>query len=147
MQNSFANAPQFDLILIPGTFSSSSSPSLPASASTFLTTQCLNPSLLAIMSISSGIAYLVQAGSLHGTRAAAPRSLLPVLQRCYPHTHWLYAAWTRHGKVWSSNSPVSALHMVAEWMREYFWDRTEAVECVLVAAGMGSLHEYDHCDY
>jgi hypothetical protein len=33
--------------------------------------------------------------------------------------------------------------MVRTFMREYFWDRTEAVECALNAAGIGSLDEYE----
>lgn len=99
------------------------------------------------MSIASGISHLIQAGSLHGTRAAAPRSLLPTLQHQYPETQWQYSPWARHGKVWTSNSPISALDMVADWMRDYFWDRPEAVECALSAAGIGSGYDYSHCDY
>ncbi|EUC28533.1 hypothetical protein COCCADRAFT_108905 [Bipolaris zeicola 26-R-13] len=142
--NSFINAPQFDILLIPGT---SILTNLPPPASSFLTSQCLNTNLLAIMTISSGIAHLVQAGSLHGTRVAAPRSLLPCLQHRFPETEWQYAPWARHGKVWSCNSPVSGLDMVVEWMREYFWDRQEALACVVGVAGVGSLYEYSHCDY
>ncbi|KAK1908344.1 hypothetical protein P3342_009191 [Pyrenophora teres f. teres] len=142
--NSFANAPQFDILVIPGSFSSSE---LPAEASSFLTTQCLNTNLLAIMSIASGISYLVQAGSLQGTRVSAPRCLLPALQQKYPEAQWQFSSWSRHGKVWTSNSAVSALDMVATWMREYFWDRSQAVDCVLTAAGLGSLYDYSHCDY
>ena len=64
------------------------------------------------MSIASGISHLIQAGSLHGTRTAAPRSLLPTLQQQYPETQWQYSPWARHGKVWTSNSAISALEMV-----------------------------------
>ncbi|RAR14805.1 dj-1 family protein [Stemphylium lycopersici] len=142
--NSFANAPQFDIVVIPGSFSLSK---LPTEASSFLTSQCLNPNLVAILSIGSGISHLVQAGSLHGTRAAAPRSLLPTLQQRFPETQWQYSPWARHGKVWTSNSAISALDMVSAWMREYFWDRIEAVECAVTAAGLGSLYDYNHCDY
>ncbi|KAH8625334.1 hypothetical protein IG631_19213 [Alternaria alternata] len=99
------------------------------------------------MSIASGICHLVQSGILRGTRAAAPKPLLPVLQQQYPETLWQRSAWARHEKVWTSNSSVSALDMVSTWMREYFWDRSQAVEYVLTAAGMGSLYDYDHCDY
>ncbi|EUC50029.1 hypothetical protein COCMIDRAFT_1222 [Bipolaris oryzae ATCC 44560] len=142
--NSFTNAPQFDILLIPGTPNLTS---LPPQASSFLTSQCLNTNLLAIMTISSGIAHLVQAGSLRGTRVAAPRSLLPYLQHRFPETEWQYAPWTRHGKVWSCNSPVSGLDMMVEFMRECFWDRQEALACVVGVAGVGSLYEYSHCDY
>jgi transcriptional regulator GlxA family with amidase domain len=120
---------------------------LPVEATSFLTSQCLNPNLIAIMSIASGICHLVQSGILRGTRAAAPKPLLPVLQQQYPETLWQRSAWARHEKVWTSNSSVSALDMVSTWMREYFWDRSQAVEYVLTAAGMGSLYDYDHCDY
>ena len=143
-QNSYANAPQFDILLIPGSFSSSE---LPLCASNFLTSQCLNPNLIAIMSIGSGISHLIQAGILHGTRAAAPKSLLPGLQQRYPETLWQHSSWARHDKVWSSNSAISALDMMATWMREYFWDKREAVEFVLVTAGLGERDEYAHCDY
>ncbi|KAL1797487.1 hypothetical protein ACET3X_004093 [Alternaria dauci] len=142
--NSFANAPQFDILVIPGSFSSSA---LSTEATSFLTSQCLNPNLIAIMSIASGICHLVQSGILRGTRAAAPKSLLPTLQHQYPETLWQHSAWARHEKVWTSNSPVSALDMVSTWMREYFWDRSQVVEYALTAAGMGSLYDYDHCDY
>jgi transcriptional regulator GlxA family with amidase domain len=99
------------------------------------------------MSISSGISHLVQSGILHGTRAAAPKSLLPTLQQRYPETLWQHTSWARHKKFWTSSSAISALDMMAAWMREYFWDRSEAVECVLIAAGLGSLYDYNHCDY
>ncbi|KAF1834979.1 hypothetical protein BDW02DRAFT_549238 [Decorospora gaudefroyi] len=142
--NSFENAPQFDLLIIPGSFSLAE---LPVSASQFVTSQCLNSNLIAIMSIASGIAHLVQAGILHGTRAAAPKLMLPVLQLRYPETQWQHSSWARHEKVWTSNSAISALDMMTNWMREYFWDRSEAVETALLAAGMGSLYDYNHCDY
>ncbi|KAI4920777.1 uncharacterized protein J4E92_008421 [Alternaria infectoria] len=142
--NSFDNAPQFDILVIPGSFSATA---MPVEATSFLTSQCLNPNLIAIMSIASGIYPLVQAGILHGTRAAAPRSLLPMLQQQYPDTLWQHGSWARHEKVWSSNSAVSALDMVSTWMREYFWDRSETVDFALTAAGMGSLYDYNHCDY
>jgi transcriptional regulator GlxA family with amidase domain len=143
-QNSFANAPQFDFLIIPGSFSS---PELPLPATDFLTAQCLNPNLIAIMSIGSGISHLIQAGILHRTRASAPKSLLPALQQRYPETLWQRSSWARHDKVWSSNSAISALDMMATWMREYFWDRREAVEFVLGSAGLGERNEYEHCDY
>jgi transcriptional regulator GlxA family with amidase domain len=142
--NSFANAPQFDIVIVPGSFPSSE---LPVEAASFLTSQCLNPNLIAIMSIASGIYPLVQAGILHGTRAAAPRSLLQKLQQQYPETLWQHSSWARHEKVWTSNSSVAALDMVSTLMREYFWDRSEAVEFALTAVGMGSLYDYNHCDY
>jgi transcriptional regulator GlxA family with amidase domain len=99
------------------------------------------------MGIASGISQLVQTNILHRTRAAAPKNLLPALQQRYPETLWQHSSWARHEKVWTSNSAISALDMMATWMREYFWDRSEAVECVLTAAGMGSLYDYNHCDY
>lgn len=34
--------------------------------------------------------------------------------------------------------------MTASWMREYFWDRHEAVEYALVAAGIGSTDNFDY---
>jgi transcriptional regulator GlxA family with amidase domain len=93
------------------------------------------------MSIVSGILHLAQTSILHKRRAAAPRCLLQSLRQCYPDTAWQSAPWLRHEKIWSSNSAVSALDMVRTWMREYFWDRSEAVECVLNAAGIGKLDE------
>jgi hypothetical protein len=33
--------------------------------------------------------------------------------------------------------------MVAAWMREYFWDRGEAVERALGVAGVKGLGEYE----
>ncbi|CAO2658686.1 Nn.00g064090.m01.CDS01 [Neocucurbitaria sp. VM-36] len=142
--NSFENAPQFDILIIPGSFSSIE---LPVPAISFITAQCSNPNLIAIMSIASGIVHLVQTGILHTVRAAAPRCLLPTLQREYPGTLWQQSTWARHEKIWSSSSTISALDMMSTWMREYFWDRTEAVECALSAAGIGSLDDYIHCDY
>lgn len=99
------------------------------------------------MSIASGIVHLVQTGILHKTRAAAPKSLLPTLQQQYPDTFWQHSSWSRQDKIWTSNSAVSALDMMATWIREYFWDRTEAVEWALRSAGIGPLEDYNHCDY
>ncbi|KAH8730215.1 putative amidotransferase-domain-containing protein [Phaeosphaeriaceae sp. PMI808] len=136
--NSFENAPQFDILMVPGSFSAGE---LPVSAASFLASQCSNPGFVAIMSIVSGILHLAQTGILHRRRAAAPRILLPILKQRYPETSWRNTPWERHDKFWSSNSSVSALDMMRTFMREYFWDRNEAVECALNAAGIGSLDE------
>jgi transcriptional regulator GlxA family with amidase domain len=98
---------------------------------------------VAIMSIVSGILHLAQTDILHKRRAAAPRTLLPALKHRFPETFWRSTPWERHDKFWSSNSAVSALDMMRTFMREYFWDRREAVECALNAAGIGSLDEYE----
>ncbi|KAF2799057.1 class I glutamine amidotransferase-like protein [Melanomma pulvis-pyrius CBS 109.77] len=137
--NSFADAPQFDILIIPGSFSSAE---IPLSVSIFLTTQASNPNLVATMSISSGIQTLVQTGFLHRKRATCPPSLLPSLQERFPETSWQENRWTRHDNVWSSSSAITGIDMVTAWMREYFWDRSEAVKYALAAAGAG-LDEYD----
>ncbi|OAK95857.1 hypothetical protein IQ06DRAFT_231304 [Phaeosphaeriaceae sp. SRC1lsM3a] len=138
--NSFENSPQFDILLIPGSFSTGP---LPPSAILFLTTQCSNPNFIAIMSLVSGILHLAQTSVLQKRRAAAPRSLLPALKARFLETFWRSTPWERHDRFWSSNSAVSALDMMRTFMREYFWDRKEAVECVLNAAGIGELDEYE----
>lgn len=139
-QNSFRNAPQFDIVIIPGSFTSSE---LPVSATSFLTAQSSHPGMVAVMSISSGVLNLAQTGLLHQKRATGPLPLLPTLQQRFPETLWQRAPWTRHEHFWSSTSAITALDMVAAWMREYFWDRPEAVECALAAAGVAPLDEYD----
>jgi transcriptional regulator GlxA family with amidase domain len=140
LQNSFENAPQFDVLYVPGSFSTTD---LTAPAISFLTSQCSAPNFVAVFSIVSGILHLAQTGILHKRRAAAPRTLLPTLKQRYPETSWRSTPWERHEKFWSSNSAVSALDMMRSFMREYFWDRSEAVECALNAAGIGSLDEYE----
>jgi transcriptional regulator GlxA family with amidase domain len=137
-QNSFTNAPQFDILLITGSFTITP---LPPSATTFLTTQISHPHFLALMSIASGILPLTQTSILYQRRASAPRSLLPTLKQRYPETAWRSTPWERHEKLWTSNSAVSALDMVRSFMREYFWDRGDAVEAALEAAGIGRLDE------
>ncbi|KAF9693553.1 hypothetical protein EKO04_008455 [Ascochyta lentis] len=139
--NSFANAPQFDVLVIPGSFSTKE---LSEAATTFLAAQCSNPDLHALFSISSGILHLTQSGLLWKRRASAPRCLIPALQQRYPETLWQSKAWNRHEKIWSSSTAISALDMTAAWMREFFWDRHEAVECALAAAGIGSLDDFDY---
>lgn len=37
---------------------------------------------------------------------------------------------------------IFSANRVTAWMREYFWDRSEAVKYALAAAGVG-LEEYD----
>jgi transcriptional regulator GlxA family with amidase domain len=93
------------------------------------------------MSIVSGILHLAQTGICDKRRAAAPRILLPALKQHFPETFWRSSPWERHEKFWSSNSAVSALDMMRTFMREYFWDRNEAVECALNAVGIGKLDE------
>ncbi|KAF1964971.1 hypothetical protein BU23DRAFT_585298 [Bimuria novae-zelandiae CBS 107.79] len=136
--NSFEDAPQFDILVIPGSFTASE---LSASAITFLTTQSSNPSMIAIFCVSSGILRLAQSGLLYQKRATGPPSLLRTLRQRYPDTLWQNFSWTRHDHLWSSTSAISALDMVAAWMREYFWDRTEALRCALTAAGIPPLDE------
>jgi transcriptional regulator GlxA family with amidase domain len=140
-QNSFANAPQFDVLVIPGSFTAKE---LPPAATTFLAAQCSSSELHAIFSISSGILHLIQTGLLWKRRASAPRCLIQALQQRYPETLWQSKAWNRHEKVWTSSTSISALDMIASWMREFFWDRHEAVECALAAAGIGSLDDFDY---
>ncbi|KAH6639783.1 class I glutamine amidotransferase-like protein [Boeremia exigua] len=139
--NSFANAPQFDVLILPGSFSTRE---LSDAATSFLALQCSSPDLHAIFSVSSGILHLAQTGLLWERRASAPRCLIPALQQRYPDTLWQTKAWNRHEKIWTSSNAVSALDMIAAWMREFFWDRHEAVECALAAAGIGSLDNFDY---
>ncbi|KAF2256414.1 hypothetical protein BU26DRAFT_21546 [Trematosphaeria pertusa] len=138
--NSFDNSPHFDILIIPGSFTSSE---LPVSATAFLAERCSNLDTIAIMSVSSGILNLVQSGVLHQKRATGPSSLLPTLQQRFPETAWQHTPWTRQDKFWCSTSAISALDMAAAWMREYFWDRREAVECALAAAGIAPRDEYE----
>ncbi|KAF1960312.1 hypothetical protein CC80DRAFT_501556 [Byssothecium circinans] len=138
--NSFENAPQFDMLIIPGSFSSTE---LSVSASAFLTAQCSSPEMEAVLCIASGVLNFAQSGLLHQKRAAGPPSLLPTLQQRFPETTWVNTPWTRHERFLSSASAISALDMVAAWMREYFWDRRDAVECALAAAGIAPLDEYE----
>lgn len=139
-QNSFADAPQFDILVIPGSFSASE---LPVSATTFLTSQSSNPGMTAIFCVSSGILRLVQSGILFQKRATGPPSLIRTLRQRYPDTVWQNMPWTRHDYLWSSTSAISALDMVAAWMREYFWDRQEALQYSLTAAGIAPLEDDD----
>ena len=90
------------------------------------------------MSIASGALHLAQTGLLH-RRAAAPPCLVPALRHRFPGTEWQGARWTNCGRVWSSCSAVDALDMTAAWMRQYFWDRGEAVQCALAAAGVSGF--------
>ena len=143
-QNSFDNAPQFDILLIPGSYSPTE---LPVSATSFLARQSAHPNHIALLSIASGITHIAQTGLLHKHRAAAPHVLLRSLQSEYPETFWQQSSWARHDKLWTSNSAVSALDMAATWVREYYWDRAEAVEWALRVAGVEALDEYAHCDY
>lgn len=69
--------------------------------------------------------------------------MLRTLRQRYPDTIWQDMAWTRDARLWSSTSAISALDMVAAWMREYFWDRRAAVQCALTAAGIAPLDDDD----
>ncbi|KAJ4294402.1 hypothetical protein N0V90_008092 [Kalmusia sp. IMI 367209] len=138
--NSFGDAPQFDILVIPGTFTASE---LPVSATLFLANQSSSPDMIAIFCVSSGILRLAQSGVLYQKRATGPPSLLRSLQQRYPDTVWENMPWTRHGHFWSSTSAISALDMVASFLREYFWDRRETVQCALTAAGIPPLDEDD----
>lgn len=143
--NSFMNAPQFDLIIVPGHFSTIE---LPISATSFLVSQFTSQNLLALVGVSSGAAHLAQTGILHKQRAAAPKCMLSALRSAYPDTFWQQSTWARHERIWTSNSAISALDMIAAWMREYYWDRAEAVEHALCAAGISIMDDdYNHCDY
>ncbi|KAJ4994224.1 DJ-1 family protein [Stagonosporopsis vannaccii] len=139
--NSFANAPQFDVLIFPGSFSTRE---LSEATTSFVAAQCSSPNLHAVFSVSSGILHLTQTRLLWKRRASAPRSLIPALQQRYPDTLWQTKAWNRHEKIWTSSTALSALDMIAAWMREFFWDRHEAVECALTAAGIGSLDDFDY---
>jgi transcriptional regulator GlxA family with amidase domain len=94
------------------------------------------------MSISSGIQELVQSGSLHQKRATCPTAMFSTLQHRFPETNWQETAWVRQDKIWSSRSAVTGLDMIAAWMREYFWDRSAALECALSTAGIAPLDDY-----
>jgi transcriptional regulator GlxA family with amidase domain len=114
-----------------------------ASASAFLTEQTSNPNFIAIMCISSGILTLVQSGVLNQKKATAPSFLLPALRQQFPESLWQETAWTRQDSIWSSSSAVTAIAMMTAFIREYFWDRAEAVECALSAAGIAPLNDYE----
>jgi transcriptional regulator GlxA family with amidase domain len=125
------------VLIVPGSFAVEE---LSAAAIAFLTSQAGNTNL-AMMSISSGVLPLAQAGILAERRVAGPPSLLPTLEHRFPGTNWQDSRWTRHGNIWSSSAAATAVEMVAAWMRQYFWDRNEAVECALSAAGVPRFDE------
>ncbi|OCL07669.1 hypothetical protein AOQ84DRAFT_222650 [Glonium stellatum] len=87
------------------------------------------------MSVCAGVLPLAQAGLLRNKSAAAPPPLLPSLRHGFPDTAWEEARWVCDAGVWSCGVVVGGVEMMAAWMREYFWDRGEAVEWVLRAAG------------
>lgn len=99
--------------------------------------------MTAVMSVASGILSLAQTGLIHQKRATGPSSLLSALRARFPETLWHNMPWARHDKFWTSTSAISALDMTAAWMREHFWDRRDAVEFALAAAGVAPLEEYD----
>lgn len=135
-QNSFENSPQLDVLVIPGTFAAGE---LTIAASAFVTNQTRIASRVSVLSISSGISSLIQTGILHHKRATGPPSILSSLRQRYPETSWRDTEWMRHDNIWTSSSAVTAVDMIASWMRQYFWDRREAVECALRAAGISPL--------
>lgn len=102
----------------------------------FIRGRILSMNTIAVFSIASGILPLIQAGVLQGKKATGPRFLLPALQRRFPGTSWQETQWARHENIWTSSSPVAAIDMLATWIRQYFWDRREVVECALRAAGV-----------
>ncbi|KAF2013724.1 class I glutamine amidotransferase-like protein [Aaosphaeria arxii CBS 175.79] len=134
--NSFDDAPQFDVLIVPGSFSSMD---VPASVAAFITHQA--PDLIAVLSISSGIALLAQTNLLHEKRATGPPQLLPALRQRRPSIHWQDSPWTRQDRIWSSSSAFTAVDMMTAFVREYFWDRSEAVEYALGTAGVPRLNE------
>lgn len=99
--------------------------------------------MLAAMCIASGIVHLAQTGLLRQKRCTGPPSQLPNLRQRFPEAGWTEMPWTRHEQLWSSGSAITALDMVAAFLREYFWDRSEVVECALAAAGIAPLDTYD----
>ena len=101
-----------------------------------------HPDFIAVLSIASGISQLLQSGLLYQTRVTGPASLLPVLRQRFPEMSWQDSKWVRDRDVWSSSSAVTAIDMLAAWMRQYFWDRSEAVECALSAAGVDRRNRY-----
>ncbi|KAF2745588.1 hypothetical protein M011DRAFT_478752 [Sporormia fimetaria CBS 119925] len=135
--NSFDNAPQMDVLIIPGSFSYEE---LTLAATTFMREQSSNRGFIALLSMGSGILSLAQTGLLHETRAATSQALFPFLQQRFPETRWRVMHWTKQGHLWTSSSAVAGIVMLVAWVREYFWDRREAVECVLGAAGFPPLH-------
>ena len=88
------------------------------------------------MSVCTGILPLAQASLLSNKCAAAPHRLLPSLRQKFPDTTWEEVRWVSDGNVWSCGAVTSGADMMVAWMREYFWDRAEAVEWVLQAAGV-----------
>ena len=88
------------------------------------------------MSVCAGILPLAQASLLSSKCAAAPHHLLPSLRQKFPDTMWEEAGWVSDRNVWSCGAVTSGVDMMVAWMREYFWDKAEAVEWVLQAAGV-----------
>lgn len=91
--------------------------------------------------VSSGILRLAQSSIVYQKRATGPPNLIRTLRQRYPDTDWQDLPWMRHDFLWSSASAISALDMVAAWMREYFWDRQEALRYSLMAAGIAPLDD------
>jgi transcriptional regulator GlxA family with amidase domain len=91
------------------------------------------------MTICTGVNILASSGALAGHNATAPYILYPLLEKKHPQVKWSWTRWVRaaNGKLWTSGSIANGQDMVAAFMRDYFWDRSELVEFVLTSAAVG----------
>ncbi|KAF2490967.1 hypothetical protein BU16DRAFT_565891 [Lophium mytilinum] len=125
---------QLDILMVPSV-SPYFTPS--PSTATSLDSRVSEPTTT-IMTLSTGsIPVLNSSATFIRSRIAAtsPSRLLSLRQH-FPETQWEERRWVNDGRLWSCSGGMAGPQMIAVWMREYFWDRADAVEWVLQETGL-----------
>ncbi len=126
----FTNAPEFDVLLVPGGFGT-----LPALESTALMEflQTRGEKAQVISSVCTGSALLAKAGLLDGKRATSNKQLFALSTGISDQVEWVEAArWVEDGKLWTSSGVSAGTDMTVAIIAKLFG--AEAAETACKAA-------------
>jgi transcriptional regulator GlxA family with amidase domain len=87
----------------------------------------------AFIAICGGMMAAQLAGILVDKTAAAPRFIIPMLQKQDPRTTWVDRRWVREGTMWTSGALLNGLDLMEAFMKTYWPELAE------LAARVGAL--------
>ncbi|KAF2726690.1 class I glutamine amidotransferase-like protein [Polyplosphaeria fusca] len=128
----FANAPQFDALLVPGGMGcfdpndkGRPNPKNLNPVVDFVKAQY--PGLKYLITVCTGSAVTSLTGLLDGKRATTFKGALPVLAKWRPQVQWVpRARWVVDGNIWTSSGVSSGMDVAFAFVKEVYGEETAA---------------------
>lgn len=118
--HTFTDAPQLDILLVPGGLGSEGDVGTEID---FI--RRTYPSLQYLISVCTGAGLLARAGVLDGRNATTNKAFWGPTTAFGPRVHWIsHARWVHDGNVWTSSGVSAGIDVLFAWMEAVFGNAT-----------------------